>query len=118
MASTIKKWGHIAPNVPFGVHILAAGLDIAAESTMAEVAKRDTLGLTLFASYKYIQFLHLFFGLNITKTLVLVIFSSHLLCLERNNSPEFPKGLYRRALDMSAGTSHSHDLSRRGYTPN
>lgn len=60
MASTIKKWCHIAPNVPFGVQILTAGLDIAAESTMAEVAKRDTLGLTLFASYKYIQFLHLF----------------------------------------------------------
>ena len=54
MASTIKKGCHIAPNVPLGVHTLAAGLDIAAESTMAEFAKRDTLGLTLFARYKYI----------------------------------------------------------------
>lgn len=59
MASTIKKGCHIALNMPLGVHILAAGLDIATESTMAEVAKCDTLGLTLFASYKYIKFLHL-----------------------------------------------------------
>lgn len=60
MASAIKKGCHIAPNVPLRVHILAAGLYVAAESAVAEVAKRDTLGLTLFASYKYIQFLHLF----------------------------------------------------------
>ena len=59
MASTIKKGCHIAPNVPLGGHILAAGLDIAAESTMAKFAERDTLCLALFASYKYIQFLHL-----------------------------------------------------------
>jgi hypothetical protein len=51
MASTIKKWCHIAQNVPLWVHTLTAGLDIAAESTMAEFAKRDALGLTLFASY-------------------------------------------------------------------
>lgn len=54
MTSTIKKGCHIAPYVPLGVHISAAGLYIAAESTMAEFAKRDALGLTLFARYKYI----------------------------------------------------------------
>ena len=59
MASTLKKGRYIDPNVPFRVHISAAGLDIAAESTMAEFAERNTLCLTLFASYKYIQFLHL-----------------------------------------------------------
>jgi hypothetical protein len=59
MTSTIKKGSHIAQNVPPGMHTLTAGLDIAAESTMAEFAKCDALGLTLFARYKYIKFLHL-----------------------------------------------------------
>lgn len=65
MASTLKKGRYIAPNVPLWVHILAAGLDIARESAMAKFAERDALCLTLFASYKYIQFLHLLFGLNL-----------------------------------------------------
>lgn len=58
LGAALQKWGYITLDVPFFMSTFSARLNIAAESVMAESAKRATFGLALFACYQNIQMFH------------------------------------------------------------
>lgn len=58
LGAALQHRGYITLDVPFFVTTFSAGLNITAESVMAESAKRATFGLALFACYQNIQMFH------------------------------------------------------------